>query len=73
MSLLEKIVFVADMIEEDRCYDGVDKLRKSYEEDDFETCFRLCLAEELEHLKAKNAKIYIETLNAYDYYIKEKN
>jgi len=73
MSLLEKIVFVADMIEEDRDYDGVDVLRKSYEEDDFETCFRLCLKEEMLHLKNKNAQIYQETINAYEYYIKEKN
>lgn len=72
MSTLGKLVFVADMIEKDRDYDGVDKLRLLYDED-FERCFRECLKEETLHLKNKKQYVYIETLNAYDYYINKNN
>ena len=71
MSTLSKLVFVADMIEKGRDYEGVDMLRKAYE-GDFESCFRLCLKEEVQHLINKKQYVYAETLNAYDYYIKDK-
>lgn len=69
MTLLGKLIFVADMIEEGRSYDGVDKLRVLYR-GDFERCFRECLKEEYLHLQNKGGDIYVETENAYDYYIK---
>lgn len=69
MSLLGKLVFVADMVEEGRVYDGVEKLRELYENADFETCFKECLKEEMLHLLNKKQYIYAETLNAYDYYV----
>ena len=68
MSALGKLVFVADMLEKGRSYEGVDRLRAFYD-GDFEECFRQCLYEEVLHLKAKGRYIYVETLNAYDYYI----
>ncbi|MEG9430504.1 MAG: nicotinate (nicotinamide) nucleotide adenylyltransferase [Christensenellaceae bacterium] len=71
MSTLSKLIFVADMIEKGRSYDGVDILREKYEKD-FESCFRLCLKEEVQHLLNKKQYIYAETLNAYDYYVKDK-
>ncbi len=71
MTTLGKLVFVADMLEEGRSYDGVEKLRELYEKADFERCFRECLKEEWIHLQNKNTEIFIETQNAYKYYIKE--
>ena len=71
MSTLSKLIFVADMIEKGRSYDGVDILREKYEQD-FESCFRLCLKEEVQHLLNKKQYIYAETLNAYDYYVNDK-
>ncbi len=71
MSTLSKLIFVADMIEKDRSYDGVEILRAEYEKD-FESCFRLCLKEEVAHLLNKKQYIYSETLNAYDYYVRDK-
>ena len=70
MSSLSKLVFVADMLEEGRTYEGVETLRKAYEKD-FESAFRLCLQEEMLHLINKKQYIYKETLNAYDYYVKK--
>ena len=71
MSTLAKLLFVADMIEPSRDYEGVDYLRKLYEEE-FEKCFIECLKEEMEHLKNKTKDIYFETINAYNYYVKNK-
>lgn len=71
MTTLSKLIFVADMIEKGRNYEGVDKLRAEYEKD-FESAFRLCLKEEVLHLLNKRQYIYAETLSAYDYYVKEK-
>lgn len=71
MTTLGKLVFVADMVEKNRNYEGVEILRDLYEKD-FERCFLECLKEEVIHLKNKKQYIYDETLNAYDYYIKDK-
>ncbi|MBO4252066.1 MAG: nicotinate (nicotinamide) nucleotide adenylyltransferase [Clostridia bacterium] len=70
MSTLSKLIFVADMLEEGRDYEGVDVLREAYEKD-FESAFRLCLKEEVLHLMNKKQYIYKETLNAYDFYLKD--
>ena len=71
MSNLEKLIFVADMVEDGRVYDGVDRLRKLYYTMDFDTCFKYCLEEELQHLLNKKQYIYKETLNASQYYLKD--
>ncbi len=68
MSDLEKLVFVADMLEEGRSYEGVDELRELYEKSDFNRCFIECLKEEVLHLVNKKQYIYEKTLEAYDYY-----
>ena len=70
MTELGKLVFVADMLEKGRTYDGVDKLRSLYETQSFEKCFTECLREEMLHLINKKEQIYVETLNAFDYYVK---
>lgn len=72
MSLLGKLIFVADMLEEGRNYQGVEILRTLYEKDDFEYCFRQCLKEEFLHLINKKERIYVETINAYDFYFKDE-
>jgi len=69
MSDLEKLVFVADMLEEGRTYEGVERLRSFYDKD-LDTCFIECLKEEIEHLKNKGQKIYYLTIEAFNYYVK---
>ena len=71
MTTLGKLLFVADMIEPTRNYQGVEILREIYERD-FEKCFIECLKEEMQHFINKKQYIYVETLNAYDYYINNK-
>lgn len=70
MSLLEKLVFVADMVEEGRSYEGVEKLRYLYENGDFESCFIECLKEEFVHLINKKQYIFVKTIEAFNYYVK---
>ncbi len=70
MSTLAKLIFVADMVEEGRDYEGVEKLRELYEKEDFEKCFVECLKEEFIHLLNKKNYIYEQTLNAFRYYVK---
>ncbi len=72
MTTLGKLVFTADMIEKNRSYEGVERLREIYEQD-FEKCFRECLKEEMVHLVNKKQYIYSETVSAYEYYITENN
>lgn len=69
MSTLSKLIFVADMIEPNRDYEGVEKLRELYKKD-FDECFIECLKEEYIHLQNKKQDIYVETINAYNYYVK---
>lgn len=68
MTTLGKLIFVADMIEKGRDYEGVEKLRRKYDEG-LDECFKACLKEEVIHLLNKKSYVYSETLNAYEYYI----
>ena len=72
MTTLGKLIFVADMIEEGRAYDGVEELREVFEKG-LNSGFKKCLEEEYKHLKNKGGDIYKETENAYNYYVKEGN
>ena len=73
MSTLAKLVFVADMIEDGRDYQGVEQLRQAFYHQPFEQCFKMCLQEEVLHLLNKKEYIYGLTLDAYDYYVKGEN
>jgi nicotinate-nucleotide adenylyltransferase len=72
MTDLEKLIFVADMVEKGRDYQGVEILRE-YFKGDLHKCFIECLKEEYIHLKNKGGDIYFETENAYNYYVRENN
>ena len=71
MTKLEKLIYVADMLEEDRNYDGVNRLRELYYKD-FEKCFIECIKGSYKLLKQKSisGEIFYETINAYNYYVK---
>ena len=74
MSELGKIIFLADMVEEERAFDGVDKLRLLFYEKKgrgaLDQCLLEALAQTLEYLRARGAEIYPLTLQAYNYYKK---
>lgn len=69
MSDLEKLVFVADLLEDNRVYKDIDYLRKCVEKD-FESGFRECVKEEYKHLSEtkKPEDICALSRGAYEYY-----
>jgi nicotinate-nucleotide adenylyltransferase len=73
MSELEKLIFLADMLEEERCYEGVDKLRQLFwQGESLDDCLETALYETLEFLKTKKADVYPLTQQAYQFYKKER-
>ena len=69
MSELEKLIFLADMLEEERCYDGVEELRRLFwKGDGLDECLEEALFQTLEFLKRKGGAIYALTQAAYDFY-----
>jgi len=69
MSELEKLIFLADMLEEERSYEGVETLRKLFwQGQGLDECLEEALFQTLEFLKLKNAEIYPLTQKAYEFY-----
>ena len=67
MSMLAKIVFTADMLEEGRTYNGVEEIRKlSFV--DFDKAFLLSMERSLEYVYERGLIPYPLTIKAYDYY-----
>ena len=73
MSELEKLIFLADMIEPARSYEGVEELRRLFwENKDLDECLKEALFQTLEFLKEKKQKIYPLTAAAYAYLAREE-
>lgn len=73
MGLLEQLIFLADMVEDGRVYEGVEHLRKLYyeETDGLDFTMYVALQETLRHLERKNSEIYPLTKEAYEYFAKK--
>lgn len=69
MTTLSKLIYVADMLEEGRNFDGVEQLRQIVSED-FEKGFFACLESTVKFLQNEDREIYPLTLSAYEYYKK---
>jgi len=66
MSGLEKLIFLADLLEEGRDYDGVDSLRKIFARD-IDGCLRESLERQLKRLNSLGNPVYPLTQRAYEY------
>jgi nicotinate-nucleotide adenylyltransferase len=66
MTMLEKIIYVADYMEPNRDFPGVDKLRH-YAETDMDAALKLGLEMTLEHLKRQGAEVSPESRQALEY------
>lgn len=72
MSLLEKIIYLADYIEPTRDFDGLDKLRElAYE--DIDEAMILGLEMGLEELKRSDIEPHPHSVEALDWYINRRN
>ena len=72
MGTLEKLIFLADMLEPERHYDCVDTLRSLFWKD-IDECLRVALLETLKFLQKKGGEVYPLTQAAYEFYAKNKN
>lgn len=63
MSDLEKVIYIADLLEPSRTFNGVDVLRNEIDKD-FNKGFKICLEEIVEFLKQSGKEIYELTLQA---------
>lgn len=68
MSVLEKIVFLADLLEEGRTYSDADELRRAVDED-FENGFKICVARLHEFLSESKNPVYYLSEQCYEYYV----
>lgn len=64
MSLLEKIIYLADFTSEDRDYEGADEMRKAVDIG-LEHAMREALIFTIDDLKQKGMPVHEDTLNAY--------
>lgn len=72
MSKLEKIIYLADAIEPERSYPGVDELRDLAKKD-IDQAILYSLSHNIIFLTKKLSLIHPLTISAYNYLIKEKN
>ena len=71
MSLLEKLIYLADGLEEGRSYDGVDELRRLFwRKEGLDDCLRASLKGTLDKLRKEGQPAYRLTQEAYEYYQK---
>ena len=71
MSLFEKIIYVADLVSEDREYPDVDEVRQLSEENLDKTLLR-GLSFTIEDNAKKYKPIHTDTVKAYNYYLGER-
>ena len=67
MSVLEKIIFLADAIEPNRNYPGVEEIRKQADDSIDKACL-MSLKGTLDHIKRQDVFIDPDTLEAKDYF-----
>ncbi|MEC1179862.1 bis(5'-nucleosyl)-tetraphosphatase (symmetrical) YqeK [Metasolibacillus meyeri] len=68
MTKLEEILFIADMIEPNRKFPGVDALREIAQQD-LKLAMRACIQHSVAHLIKMELAIYPRSIECYNYYI----
>lgn len=68
MSTLEKVIFLADFLEEDRNFENVEKLRREVD-NDFEKGFRIAICELEKYLEVSGEPVYRLTKECVDFYL----
>ena len=67
MTMLQKIIYMADYIEETRHFDGVEKLRRLAHKN-IDKAMALGLAMSIKDITERGNEVYKDTLDAYNYY-----
>ena len=66
MSAADKLLFLADVLEESRQFEGVDELRALFKED-MDKCLAEQLKRQIEYLEKSGVQVYDLTRQAYEY------
>ena len=72
MTSREKLVFLSDMLESGRQFDGVEKLRRIFREEGLDPCMRQALKDTLSYLEKSGGEIYPLTREAYEFLKREQ-
>ena len=73
MSALDKIIYFADMIEPNRNYPGVEKLRALAETDDLDEILLTAFGESIIFVVQKNSLVHPDTVAARNFLLLQKN
>lgn len=73
MTPLSKLVYLADVLEEGRTYDGVDEIRKKFLSGGLDEGMLSALEHTLEHIDEEGFTLYPLTKQAYEYLKREKS
>jgi len=71
MSILEKVIFLADSIEPGRNYPGVDEIRQVAESDLDQACL-MCLERTIDYINKKGYFLDPDTLDAREWFLKKE-
>ncbi len=71
MTTAQMLLYLADMLEEGRSFDGVEELRKIFKEETLDKAMLAALGHQVEYLKSTGKPVYNLTERAYEY-LKEK-
>jgi len=72
MTVLEKVIFLADSIEPGRSYPGVEEIRQVAESDLDHACL-LCLERTIDYINKKGYYLDPDTLDAREWFLKKEN
>lgn len=72
MSMLEKVIFLADSIEPGRNYPGVDEIRTAALTDIDKACL-MCLERTIDYINQKGYFLDPDTLDARDWFLKKES
>ena len=72
MSVLEKVIYLADAIEPNRNYPGVEELRR-VAQSDLDRAVMMSLERTIEYVTQQGNFLDEDTIKARDYYLKEKS
>ncbi|WP_203246849.1 bis(5'-nucleosyl)-tetraphosphatase (symmetrical) YqeK [Sporosarcina beigongshangi] len=70
MSMLEKLIYVADMIEPGRSFPGVEVLRQHAEES-LDTAMEACIYQTVQFLVSKKVPVFPDSIDCYNEHIKK--
>ena len=71
MSDLEKVIYIADLVEPNRKFNGVDELRQ-LKEQGLDVMMEACVKHSIEFLVSKNQPVYPDSLKCHEYFVQQK-